>query len=178
MSNLANNALPPKEGPRANEEINNATVRLIDENGENIGVVATKEAIKRAYEAGLDLVEVSPNVDPPVCKIIDYGKYKYEAQKKKADAKKKQKVVNIKELKIRPLIEDHDYDVKLKAAKRFIEDGDKVKFTMRFRGREMANIQLGKDILEKLKEDLSSVAKIETSPKLDGKQMMMVVAPK
>lgn len=141
-------------------------------------MVATKEAIKRAYEAGLDLVEVSPNVDPPVCKIIDYGKYKYEAQKKKADAKKKQKVVNIKELKIRPLIEDHDYDVKLKAAKRFIEDGDKVKFTMRFRGREMANIQLGKDILEKLKEDLSSVAKIETSPKLDGKQMMMVVAPK
>ena len=123
-------------------------------------------------------MEVSPNVNPPVCKIIDYGKYKYEAQKKKADAKKKQKVVNIKELKIRPLIEEHDYEVKLKAAKKFIESGDKVKFTMRFRGREMANIQLGRDVLDKLKEDLESLAKIESAPRLEGKQMIMIVAPK
>lgn len=174
---------PPKkaqtsrEGPRANEEISIEEVRLIDEEGDNVGVVTIKEALERAANAGLDLLEISPNAKPPVCKIMDLGKYKYEAQKRKAEAKKKQKVINIKEIKVRPNIEDHDFDVKLKAARKFLEKGDKVKCTLRFRGREMAHQSLGFEILNRLKSNLEDISKVEQKPKLEGRQMIMVLAP-
>ena len=153
-------------------------VRLIDSEGENVGVKQTKEAIKEAYELGLDLVVVSPNADPPVAKIMDFGKYKYEVQKKKSEARKKQTVIVVKEIKIRPGIEEHDYQVKMRAINRFLEEGDKVKLTLRFRGREMAHHELGSKILDRVQEDLDSIAKVEQFPKLEGRQMTMVFAPR
>ena len=153
-------------------------MRLIGADGENVGVVTVKEALRLADEAGLDLIEISPNALPPVCKILDLGKYRYELQKKKAEARKNQKVVEIKEIKLSPNIDTHDYDVKLKSAQRFIGDGNKVKFTLRFRGREMAYLQQGQDIMNRVAEDMSLYAKVEQASKLEGKQMSMVIAPK
>lgn len=173
------NAAPSKPtGPRVNEDITVPQVLLIDDTGEKRGVVATDEAIKVAQNAGLDLVEVSPNTQPPVCKILDYGKYKYQQQKKKAEAKKKQKVVDIKEIKMRPNIDQHDYDVKSRAMKRFFEEGDKVKVTLRFRGREMAHQERGADLLKRVQADFDEIAKVEQFPKMEGRQMMMVMAPR
>ena len=146
--------------------------------GEMAGVVSKEEAVKRAFEAGLDLVAISPNADPPVCKILDYGKYKYEAQKKKTEAKKKQNVIIVKEIKIRPGIETHDYQVKLRAMDKFIGEGDKVKVTLRFRGREMAHQELGGKVLDRIREDMDGVAKIEQFPKIEGRQMTMILSPK
>lgn len=172
-------AAPPKgDGPRINEEISVPQVLLIDHTGEKRGVVPTARAIEMAVENGLDLVEVSPQTQPPVCKILDYGKYKFQQQKKKAEAKKKQKVVEIKEIKMRPNIDEHDYEVKAKAMRRFFDEGDKVKVTLRFRGREMAYQDRGMALLEKVKTDFEDVAKVEQMPKLEGKQMMMVMAPR
>ncbi|MEZ5891904.1 MAG: translation initiation factor IF-3 [Parvularculaceae bacterium] len=165
-------------GPRINEEISVPQVLLIDHHGEKRGVVATREAIAIAAEAGLDLVEVSPGTTPPVCKILDFGKYKYQQQKKKAEAKKKQKVVEIKEIKMRPNIDDHDYEVKMKAMKRFFEEGDKVKVTLRFRGREMAHHERGADLLKRVQDDVEEIAKVEQFPKMEGRQIMMVMAPR
>ena len=151
---------------------------MIDHEGEKRGVVSLRDALQIAADAGLDLVEVSPNTKPPVCKILDYGKYKYQQQKKKAEAKKKQKVVEIKEIKMRPNIDDHDYDVKAKAMRRFFDEGDKVKVTLRFRGREMAHQQRGADLLRRVQEDFDEIAKVEQFPKMEGRQMMMVMAPR
>lgn len=165
------------DGPRINREIKAKEVRLINYNGENLGVVSIQEALKIASEVGLDLIEISPQVNPPVCKVLDYGKYKYEMQKKKNEAKKNQKVVSIKELKLRPMIETHDYEVKLKQAKKFLSQGDKVKFTMRYKGREMSANDMGKDILNKLIEDLEGLCKVDAAPKAEGKQVFMIVSP-
>ena len=151
---------------------------MIDHTGDKRGVVSTEEARQIAADAGLDLVEVSPNTKPPVCKILDYGKYKYQQQKKKAEAKKKQKVVEIKEIKMRPNIDDHDYEVKVRAMKRFFEDGDKVKVTLRFRGREMAHQDRGADLLRRVQDDFDEIAKVEQYPKMEGRQIMMVMAPR
>lgn len=167
-----------RQGPAINDRINAKSVRVISEKGEMVGVLETREAIKMAFDQGLDLVQVSPNASPPVCKIIDYGKYKYQLQKKQAEAKKKQKTFEVKEVKLRPGIEDHDYEVKLKSIQRFLSEGDKVKITLRFKGREMAYQQRGMEVLKKLESEIESVAKIEQVPKLEGKQMIMVVAPK
>ena len=164
--------------PAVNEGISSKEVRVISEKGEMLGVLDISEAIKKAFELGLDLVEVSPNASPPVCKIIDHGKYKFQLQKKLAEAKKKQKTFEVKEVKLRPGIEDHDYDVKLKSIQRFLNDGDKVKITLRFRGREMAYHQRGLDVLKKLETAIEQVAKVEQLPKLEGKQMTMVIAPR
>ena len=153
-------------------------MRLVLADGEMAGVVSKEEAVKRAFEAGLDLVAISPNADPPVCKILDYGKYKYEAQKKKTEAKKKQNVIIVKEIKIRPGIETHDYQVKLRAMDKVIGDGDKVKVTLRFRGREMAHQELGGKVLDRIREDMDGVAKVEQFPKIEGRQMTMVLSPK
>lgn len=165
------------DGPRINREIKSKEVRLINYNGENLGIVPITEALKIAQEVGLDLIEISPQVTPPVCKVLDYGKYKYEMQKKKNEAKKNQKVVNIKELKLRPMIDTHDYEVKVKQAKKFLEQGDKVKFTMRYKGREMSANDMGKEILNRLLEDLDGICKVDAAPKLEGKQMFMIVSP-
>jgi translation initiation factor IF-3 len=153
-------------------------VRLIDAEGENVGVVATAEAQEMADAAGLDLVEVSPNADPPVCKILDYGKLKYETQKKKAEARKKQRVIEVKEIKMRPGIDEHDYDVKMRSIHRFLGEGDKVKVTLRFRGREMVHQDIGMRVLERVRGDLDEIAKVEQFPKMEGRQMTMVMAPK
>ena len=153
-------------------------MQLIDDKGENVGVISKRDAILRAEEAGLDLVEVAGNASPPVCKIMDFGKYKYQAQKKAAEARKKQKTVEVKEIKLRPNIDDHDYDVKLRAMKRFFEEGDKVKVTLRFRGREMAHQDLGLQLLLKVKGESETFAKVELEPKLEGKQMIMILAPR
>jgi translation initiation factor IF-3 len=169
---------PVKSGPRYNNFITVDKVRVIDENGENIGVMYTREAIEQAAEVGLDLVEVSPNADPPVCKFLDVGKFRYEAQKKANLARKTQKTQEIKEIKMRPNIDDHDYDVKMRSVQRFIEEGDKVKVTLRFRGRELSHQQLGMDLLRRVQEDVSEVAKIEAYPRMEGRQMLMVLAPK
>ena len=169
---------PAREGPRINDEIRVPQVRLIDDAGEMIGVMSAREALIRAYDLGLDLVEISPNAVPPVCKILDYGKYKYEQQKKANEARKKQKVVEIKEIKVRPNIDDHDYDVKMKQMRNFIGEGDKVKVTLRFRGREMAHQELGVKVLERIRNDLIELVKVEQMPKLENRQMVMVVAPK
>ena len=173
-------AAPPSksDGPRVNEDIDVPQVLLIDHTGEKRGVVATDDAIAIATEAGLDLVEVSPNTTPPVCKILDYGKFKYQQQKKKAEAKKKQKVVEIKEIKMRPNIDAHDYGVKVKAMKRFFDDGDKVKVTLRFRGREMAHQDRGADLLKRVQDDFEEIAKVEQYPKMEGRQIVMVMAPR
>ena len=165
-------------GPRINEAIRAREVRLIDENGENAGVVSRVDALDRAAAAGLDLVEVSPDAQPPVCKILDYGKFKYQEQKKAAEARKNQKVVEIKEIKMRPSIDDHDYDVKIRSIKRFFEEGDKVKVTLRFRGREMAHQELGYQLLQRVKAELQELSKVEAEPRLEGRQMVMVLAPR
>jgi len=167
-----------KSGPRHNNTIVADKVRVIDENGENLGVMYTKEAIEQAAEVGLDLVEVSPNADPPVCKFLDVGKFRYEAQKKANAARKTQKTQEIKEIKMRPNIDDHDYDVKMRNVNRFIEHGDKVKVTLRFRGRELSHQQLGMNLLKRVQEDVAEIAKIEAYPRMEGRQMLMVLAPK
>jgi translation initiation factor IF-3 len=153
-------------------------VRVIDENGENLGVMYTREAIDQAAEVGLDLVEVSPNADPPVCKFLDVGKFRYEAQKKANLARKSQKTQEIKEIKMRPNIDDHDYDTKMRNVTRFIEEGDKVKITLRFRGRELSHQQLGMNLLRKVQDDVAEIAKVEAFPRMEGRQMLMVLAPK
>ena len=153
-------------------------VRLIDQDGEMVGVMTARDALMRAYDAGLDLLEISPNAAPPVVKILDYGKYKYEQQKKANEARKKQKIVEIKEVKVRPNIDDHDYDVKMRAMKSFIGEGDKVKVTLRFRGREMAHQDLGIKVLERIRQELGETIKVEQMPRLENRQMIMVLAPK
>jgi translation initiation factor IF-3 len=162
---------------RINHEIDVREVRLIEEDGTMIGVVPLREALTRADEAGLDLVEVSPTAKPPVCKILDYGKFKYESQKKANAARKKQKVIEVKEIKMRPSIDDNDYGIKMKKVRTFIDEGDKVKVTMRFRGREMAHQHIAMDLLNKVKEQMADIAKVEQMPRLEGRQMIMVMAP-
>ena len=169
---------PTKDGPRINELIESRSVRLVGADGEMIGVVSIHEALDSAGSAGLDLVEISPNADPPVCKLLDYGRFKYEAQKKKNEARKKQKVIEVKEIKLRPGIEQHDYEIKLKAARKFLDNGDKVKVTMRFRGRELAHQDIGAKVLVKVREELDELAKVEQMPRMEGRQMVMVVAPR
>ena len=173
-------AAPPvaKDGPRINDEIREREVHLIDKDGANRGTVPISEALALAQEAGLDLVEISPNATPPVCKLLDFGKFKYQEQKKQAEARKKQKVVEVKEVKFRPSIDDHDYDVKMRSMTKFIGEGDKVKVTMRFRGRELAHQELGMDVLMRVKGDLDTIAKVEQFPRMEGRQMTMVVSPK
>ncbi|MFZ5738576.1 MULTISPECIES: translation initiation factor IF-3 [Rhodopseudomonas] len=175
-----NRAPPPvaKDGPRTNDEIRNFEIQLIDQTGVNQGKVETIVAIKMAMDAGMDLVEISPTSSPPVCKIMDYGKYKYSAQKKAAEARKKQKIVEIKEIKLRPMIDDHDYNVKMKAMQRFFEEGDKVKITLRYRGREMAHQEIGTKLLEKVKNDVAEIAKVEQDARFEGRQVVMVLAPR
>ncbi len=168
-------APPPREGPRVNEQITSPTVRLIDQNGQNIGTVGIERALALAEESGYDLVEVSPAADPPVCKLLDYGRYKYEEQKKAAEARKKQKVIEIKEVKMRPGIDEADYKVKLRNIARFLEDGDKVKVTMRFRGREMVHQEIGINVLKRVEEDLAALAKVEQMPRIEGRQMTMIM---
>lgn len=167
----------PDDGPRINESIRAEQIRVVGADGEMKGVMTVREALRLAEEAGLDLVEISPNAEPPVCKILDSGKYKYELQKKAAEARKKQKVIDIKEIKIRPGIEDHDYQVKLRNARRFLEEGDKVKVTMRFRGREMAHLDIGMNLLARMKSDLADLGKPELEPRMEGRQALMVIAP-
>jgi translation initiation factor IF-3 len=167
-----------KDGPRINDEIRSREVQLIDQEGINHGTLEFRDAMARATEAGLDLVEISPNSVPPVCKIMDFGKYKFQAQKKAAEARKKQKVVEIKEIKLRPMIDAHDYDVKMRSMKRFFEEGDKVKVTLRFRGREMAHQELGSKLLNRVKDDIGPIAKVEQEPKYEGRQIVMVLAPR
>ena len=171
-------APPVKSGPRFDTMIQADKVRVIDENGENLGVMYTREAIEQANEVGLNLVEVSPNADPPVCKFLDVGKHRYEAQKKANQARKTQKTQQIKEIKMRPNIDVHDYDVKMRSVFKFIEEGDKVKMTLRFRGREMAHQELGMNVLKRVQEDTAEIAKVEAYPRLEGRQMLMVLAPK
>jgi len=165
-------------GPRFNEFIQSPNVRVIDERGENLGVLTTREAISRAASVGLDLVEVSPNADPPVAKFLDVGKFKYEAQKKANLARKTQRTQEIKEIKMRPNIDDHDYDVKMKSIHKFIGEGDKVKVTLRFRGRELAHGQLGMQLLQRVQQDVAESAKVEQHPRMEGRQMLMVLSPK
>ena len=171
-------APPSKDGPRINEDIRAARVLLIDQNGEKQGIMPISAALEAADEVGLDLVEISPNSDPPVCKLLDYGKYKFQEQKKKNEARKRQKTVEIKEIKLRPNIDTHDYDVKAKAMHRFFEEGDKVKVTLRFRGREMAHPELGMKLLQQVKTDFEEVAKVEYEPRMEGRQMIMILAPR
>jgi translation initiation factor IF-3 len=172
------NFTPAREGPRINEEIGVQRVRLVDEHGAMVGIVGRAEALGKASEAGLDLVEIAPNADPPVCKILDFGKYKYEEQKKKNEARKKQKIIEVKEIKLRPSIDDHDYDVKMRSMMKFIDEGDKVKVTMRFRGRELAHQELGMDVLVRVRDHLQEIAKVEQMPRMEGRQMTMVMSPK
>ncbi|WP_229428787.1 translation initiation factor IF-3 [Microvirga pudoricolor] len=171
--------VPQKDGPRANRDIRGVReVQLIDDTGQNRGVVAFPDALRIAEEAGLDLVEIAPNSTPPVCKILDYGKYRFLEQKKAAEARKKQKTVEVKEIKLRPGIDDHDYDVKMKAMKSFFEEGNKVKITLRFRGREMAHQGLGLKVLDRVKADVGDIAKVEMEPNFEGRQVVMVLAPR
>ena len=178
IGKFGNDARPTREGPRANNEITASSVRLILADGETAGVVTLSEALRIAEQSGLDLVEISPNAEPPVCKVLDLGKFKYEQQKRKAEAKKKQKIVELKEIKVSPNIDTHDYDVKLKNATRFLEDGNKVKFSLKFKGREIAYQQMGYELMQKIGTDLELLAKIEQPAKLEGKQMMMILGPK
>ena len=169
---------PVKSGPRYDNLIQSDKVRVIDDEGENLGVMFTREAVEQANEKGLNLVEVSPNADPPVCKFLDVGKHRYEAQKKANLARKTQKTQDIKEVKMRPNIDVHDYDVKMRNVVKFIENGDKVKLTLRFRGREMAHQHLGMDLLNRVRDDVEEIAKVEAFPRLEGRQMLMVLAPR
>lgn len=172
------NAPPTREtGPRVNERIRSDEIRLIGAEGENVGVVTPREAMAMAEEAGLDLVEISPNANPPVCKIMDYGKFKYAQQKRESEARKKQKVIEVKEVKFRPGTDKHDYDVKMKNVFKFLEKGDKVKVTLRFRGREMAHIDLGRELLERIAADVTEHGKVENMPKMEGRQMVMMIGP-
>lgn len=168
---------PVQDGPRVNEKISSPKVRLVDENGEMVGVVSREDALDRAYKVGLDLVEVSPTAAPPVCKILDSGKYKFEEQKRRAEIRKKQKIIEIKEIQLRPGINDHDFQVKMRKAREFIEEGDKLRITLRFRGRELSHQELGMDVLNKVKETLHDIAKVEHHPKLEGKRMIMILVP-
>jgi len=163
------------KGPRANERIRASQVQVISSDGKNLGTLSTKEAVKMAKQEGLDLIEISPNANPPVCKIIDMGKYKYDLQKKANKAKKKQRVINLKEIKLRPVTETHDYNFKIKNAQRFLTKGDKVKFTVQFRGREMQHTDLGHELMKRIINDTSTFGKVEVSPKFEGKQMIMIV---
>jgi len=172
------NTPAPISGPLYDEFIRAPKVRVIDQDGENLGVLYTREALAMAQEAGLNLVEVSPGADPPVCKILDVGKFKYEAQKKAAAARKNQKTQEIKEIKMRPNIDEHDYQTKMKAINRFLEEGDKVKLTLRFRGRELSHGELGLKLLERVRDDTAELAKVEQLPRLEGRQMLMVIAPR
>ncbi|HER26243.1 MAG TPA: translation initiation factor IF-3 [Rhodospirillales bacterium] len=172
------NQAPTRKGPRVNDMIDAPQVRVVGADGEMVGVISVEEGIELALDSGLDLVEVSPNADPPVCKVLDYGKYKYEEQKKRNEARKKQKVIEVKEIKMRPGIDVHDYEVKMRNANRFLGHGDKVKFTIRFRGREMAHQGLGMDVLNRIKEELEDQIKIEQFPRIEGRLMVMIVAPK
>jgi translation initiation factor IF-3 len=171
---------PPSRdgGPRVNEEIRAPQVRLIDELGEMQGIMSAREAVQRAQAVGMDLLEISPNADPPVCKILDFGKFKYEQQKKKNEARKRQRVIEIKEVKVRPNIDENDYQVKLRAMRAFIEEGDKVKVTLRFRGREMAHQDIGIKVLERIRGDMDSDTKVEQMPKMENRQMVMVLSPR
>ncbi len=169
---------PVQDGPRVNGAIRALQVRCIDPEGGQLGVLDTKDAILKAEEFGLDLVEVQPNVDPPVCKILDYGKYKYEAQKRANEARKKQKIIEVKEIKLRPNIDEHDYQVKMRNVVKFLSGGDKVKVTLRFRGREMAHQELGANVLTRVRQETEEIAKIEAMPKMEGRQMIMVLAPR
>jgi translation initiation factor IF-3 len=169
---------PSKEDFRINDRIEVPEVRLIDEAGEMVGVVSVQDALRRAEDMGLDLVEVSPSASPPVCKILDYGKFKYEAQKKANIARKKQRVIEVKEIKMRPNIDDNDYNIKMRKIHQFLEEGDKVKVTLRFRGREMAHQELGLQLLQKVRAQTEEIAKVESEPRLEGRQMIMVLAPR
>jgi len=161
-----------------NDQIDADSVRVIDADGENVGVISVQEGIDIAFDTGLDLVEVSPHASPPVCKVLDYGKYKYQAQKKANEARKKQKVIEVKEIKMRPGIDEHDYQVKMRSVRKFLEHGDKVKMTIRFRGREMAHQDLGMKVLDRVREDVDELAKVEQFPKTEGRMMTMVIAPR
>ena len=165
------------QGPKANERIKALDVQVIGSEGNNLGVMQLKQAIQMARDEGLDLIEISPNVNPPVCKIMDMGKYKYDLQKKANQAKKKQKIVSLKEIKLRPGTEIHDYNFKIKNAKKFITKGDKVKFTVKFKGREMQHVELGKDLMKRIIEDTKDIGKVETHPKFEGRQMIMIIQP-
>ena len=171
-------APPTRDGPRVNDEIRAPQVRLIDAEGEMQGVMSARDAWLRAQAVGLDLLEISPNADPPVVKILDFGKYKYELQKKKNEAKKKQKVIEIKEIKVRPNIDENDYQVKMRAMKSFIEEGDKVKVTLRFRGREMAHQEIGVRVLERIRTEMDTTSKVEQMPRMENRQMVMVLTPR
>ncbi|MEM7643204.1 MAG: translation initiation factor IF-3 [Pseudomonadota bacterium] len=178
MARRPHNAPPTRDtGPRVNDKIRAVEIRLIGADGENVGVVSPARARQMAEDAGLDLVEISPNANPPVCKIMDFGKYKYETQKKEAEARKKQKTIEVKEVKFRPNTDTHDYDVKMRNVTRFLEAGDKVKVTLRFRGREMAHQNLGRELLERVAEDTKEIGKIENFPKMEGRQMVMMIGP-
>ncbi len=171
-------APPSRDGPRVNDEIRAPQVRLIDQDGEMQGVMTARDAWLRAQAVGLDLLEISPNADPPVVKILDFGKYKYELQKKRNEAKKKQKVIEIKEIKVRPNIDENDYQVKLRAMRSFIGEGDKVKVTLRFRGREMAHQEIGVRVLERIRSEMDPLSKVEQMPRMENRQMVMVLTPR
>ncbi|MGI3168110.1 translation initiation factor IF-3 [Pseudooceanicola sp. C21-150M6] len=178
MARRPHNAPPTREtGPRVNDRIRGPEVRLIGAEGENLGVVTPERAMELAEQAELDLVEISPNATPPVCKIMDFGKFKYEQQKRESEARKKQKIIEVKEVKFRPNTDVHDYDVKMKNVVKFLEKGDKVKVTLRFRGREMAHQNLGRDLLERVAEDVKEIGKVENMPKMEGRQMIMMIGP-
>ena len=172
------NAPPQRDtGPRVNDKIRSTEIRLIGADGENVGVVTPQRAMEMADEAGLDLVEISPNAKPPVCKIMDFGKFKYEQQKRESEARKKQKIIEIKEVKFRPNTDTNDYDVKMRNVFKFLEGGDKVKVTLRFRGREMAHQNLGRELLERVAADTKDIGRVENFPKMEGRQMVMVIGP-
>ncbi|SIN98457.1 translation initiation factor IF-3 [Vannielia litorea] len=178
MARRPHNAPPTRDtGPRVNERITGPEIRLIGHEGQNVGVVTPQRAMELAEQVGLDLVEISPNATPPVCKIMDFGKFKYETQKKEAEARKKQKIIEIKEIKFRPNTDTHDYEVKMRSVFKFLENGDKVKITLRFRGREMAHQDIGRDLLERVAEDVKELGKIESMPKMEGRQMVMMINP-
>ncbi|WP_102223631.1 translation initiation factor IF-3 [Acidimangrovimonas sediminis] len=179
MARRPHNAPPTRDtGPRVNDRIRAQEIRLIGADGENVGVVPPSRGMALAEEAGLDLVEISPNATPPVCKIMDFGKFKYEQQKREAEARRKQKTIEIKEIKFRPGTDTHDYDVKMRSVLKFLEEGDKVKITLRFRGREMAHQELGMDLLNRVASDVAEVGKVENMPKLEGRQMVMMIGPR
>jgi translation initiation factor IF-3 len=175
---MKSTAAPQKEGPRINREIRARDVQLIDSEGKNLGALPLPEALAMAEEAGLDLVEIAPNSVPPVCKILDYGRFRFAEQKKAAEARKKQKIVEVKEIKLRPGIDDHDYEVKMKSVRRFFEEGDKVKVTLRFRGREIAHQDIGYRLMTRVKAETATIAKVELEPSMEGRQMVMVLAPR
>uniref|UniRef100_UPI000DAE60F9 translation initiation factor IF-3 n=1 Tax=Meridianimarinicoccus zhengii TaxID=2056810 RepID=UPI000DAE60F9 len=178
MARRPHNAPPPRDtGPRVNEKIRVPEIRLIGAEGENIGLTTPARGMELAERAGLDLVEISPNATPPVCKIMDFGKFKYETQKRESEARKKQKIIEVKEVKFRPNTDTHDYDVKMRNVFKFLENGDKVKVTLRFRGREMAHQNLGRELLEKVAEDVKEIGKVENMPKMEGRQMVMMIGP-